>query len=213
LIKSMKNGSKYLFALSLVALLSACGSDDNEGPNNIIVGGSELVSATIVDDIDAATVLKYVQGGIDENATNAFAYKAVKISYNTVGQDGKALLASGLLVIPTATEAYKQYREATGQAPFSVSMLCDNHGTIFTNDEAPTLVEKSNGAPDYALATLMTGYAGFAGIFPDYIGYGDSNSVAHPYMLKKASARSSLDMINSFQSENYSLSDFFSQKA
>ncbi|MDQ7066774.1 MAG: lipase family protein [Sulfurimonas sp.] len=41
----------------------------------------------------------------------------------------------------------------------------------------------------------MTGLAGFASINPDYIGYGASNSVAHPYMLKKASARSSVDMI------------------
>jgi dienelactone hydrolase len=41
----------------------------------------------------------------------------------------------------------------------------------------------------------MSGYAGFAGIFPDYIGYGSSNSTAHPYMLKKSSARASLDMI------------------
>jgi len=105
------------------------------------------------------------------------------------------VVASGLLVIPTATDAYQAYRAAMGEPPFSVSMLCENHGTIFTDAEAPTNVEVPNGMPDYKIAVLMTGLAGFAAIIPDYIGYGDSNSVSHPYMLKTASSRSSVDMI------------------
>jgi len=76
-------------------------------------------------------------------------------------------------------------------------MICDNHGTIFTDVEAPSNVEinGTTGLPDHSLAVLMTGYSGFAAILPDYVGYGESNGVAHPYMLKKASARASLDMI------------------
>jgi predicted esterase len=47
----------------------------------------------------------------------------------------------------------------------------------------------------------MSGYAGFAAIYPDYIGFGDSNDTVHPYILKKAAARASLDMIKA--SMNY----------
>jgi len=139
-------------------------------------------------------MLQVVQSSIDPTATNAFGYKAVKIFYNTLNQNDEAVVASGLLVIPTASAEYQAYLASLGKS-FSVSMLCDNHGTIFTNAEAPTNVEVHNGLPDYPLAVLMTGYAGFAAILPDYIGYGESNSVSHPYILKKASARASLDMI------------------
>jgi len=189
-----KSSFQFVLILSLV-FFAGCGDIENSDENSVAVpGGSELVSAVVVDDINAATMLLYVKGGIDANATNAFGYKAVKITYNTKGQNDEDIVASGLLVLPTATEAYQAYLASLGKT-FSVSMLCDNHGTIFTNAEAPTNVEISDGKPNYDLATLMTGYAGFAAILPDYIGYGDSNSVSHPYMLKKASARASLDMI------------------
>jgi len=112
----------------------------------------------------------------------------------TEDQFGNSVEASGLLVIPTATEAYQAYLASVGSM-FSVSMVCDNHGTIFTDAEAPSNVEVTNGMPDYSLAVLMTGYAGFASVLPDYIGYGTSNNESHPYLLKKASARASLDMI------------------
>ncbi len=190
----MRKSSKYLLVLLVLLSFSACTTDENEGANSMDTGSSEFVSAEVIEDINASTMLSYVKGGIDANATNAFAYKAVKITYNTLNQNDEAVVASGLLVIPTPTDAYKAYLASLGKS-FSVSMLCDNHGTIFLDSEAPSNVEVVNGVPDYALATLMTGYAGFAGIYPDYIGYGESQDVSHPYILKKASVRASLDMI------------------
>ncbi len=190
-MKHIRKSSIAFALVSSLALFSGCGID-NDGEN---VVGNNLVSAEIIDDINASTMLLYVRGGIDENASNAFGYKAVKITYNTKGQNDENILASGLLVIPTATPEYQAYRAAMGMAPFSVSMIGENHGTIFTNAEAPTNTEVPNGAPDNSLAVLMTGYAGFASVMPDYIGYGVSNDENHPYILKKASARDSLDMI------------------
>nr|WP_275716023.1 lipase family protein [Sulfurimonas sp. SAG-AH-194-L11] len=192
---SIKQSLKYLVAISFSALISGCGVDGNTGENSVEDGSAQFVSAIVLDDINASVMLQYVQGGIDENATNAFAYKAVKITYNTIGENDESIIASGLLVIPTATDAYKAYLASLGKS-FSVSMLCDNHGTIFTDAEAPSNVEVANDFnPNYSLGLLTTGYAGFAGVFPDYIGYGASNSVSHPYMLKKSSARVAVDMI------------------
>jgi len=184
----------------MVAFLSACGTDGNSGVNSVEDGSAQLVTAAVVDSVAASTMLAYVQGGITSTATNAFETKAVKISYNTVNQNGDPIVASGLLVIPTPTEAYKDYLASIGKS-FSVSMICDNHGTIFLNSEAPTNVEIPNGVPDYPLSVLMSGYAGFAAIYPDYIGFGDSNDTVHPYIMKKAAARASLDMIKA--SMNY----------
>jgi predicted esterase len=193
LFKTIKNSSKYIVSLSIVALLSACGSGGNEGANNVS-GSAQLVGATVVDDVPASTMLAVIHASIDANATNAFGYKAVKIRYNTVSQDGTAVIASGLLVIPTPTDAYKAYLSSLGKA-FSVSMINENHGTIFLNSEAPTQKEVTNGLPDYATAIAMSGVAGFAAIIPDYIGFGDSNDSVVPYILEKSAARSSVDMI------------------
>jgi len=193
-MKSIKNSSKYFIALTMIVLLSACGTDGNTGENSVESGSTQFVGATVVEDVNTSTMLQVIKAKIDVNATNAFGYKAVKITYNTVGQNDEPVVASGLLVIPTASEAYKAYLASLGKS-FSVSMICDNHSTIFTDAEAPTNVEVTNGLPDYSLAVLMTGYAGFAAILPDYIGYGVSNDKAHPFMLKKASSRASVDMI------------------
>ena len=196
----MKNASKYLIAISALALLSACGTDGNSGANNVEDGSSQFISATVIDDVNASVMLQIVKG-IKPDAVNAFGYKAVKISYMTVGQDDQKVKASGLLVIPTATAEYQAYRASQGMIPFTVSMICDNHGTIFLNSEAPTNVEVADGMPNYKLAISMTGLAGFAGIYPDYVGFGDSNSTVHPYILKKAAAQNAVDMIKA--SMNY----------
>lgn len=210
MFKSIKHSSRYIVSLSIVALLGACGSNGNEGVNSVEDGSSQLVSAKVIEDVNTSTMLQVVQSAIDPTATNAFGYKAVKITYNTVGQDDKPVVASGLLVLPTPSDAYKAYLASVGKA-FSVSMLCDNHGTVFTNAEVPSNVEVTNGLPDYSLAVLMTGVAGFAAILPDYIGYGDSNDVSHPYILEKASARASLDMIKAsmkYMSDNHVLLNY-----
>ena len=193
MIKFIKKSSKSLLALSIAVIFSACGNEGSSG-NIAATGSAQLVSATLIDDINASTMLAYVKQ-INPQATNAFAYKAVKITYNTLNEDNQPVVASGLLVVPTATEAYQKYRASKGLPPFSVSMICENHGTIFLDSEAPSNIEVSNGVPDYLTSILMTGYAGFASINPDYIGFGSSKGTVHPYIMKKASARASLDMI------------------
>ncbi|MEA3354281.1 MAG: lipase family protein [Campylobacterota bacterium] len=172
-------------------MFSGC-SIDNTGLNTV---GGNLVDASIIEEINASTMLSIVNASIDPSAVNAFGYKAVKITYDTKGQNDEDIKASGLLVIPIASQEYQAYRASQGQSQFSISMICDNHGTIFTDAEAPSNIETSNGIPDHPLAVTMTSYAGFAAVLPDYIGYGESNDKSHPYLLKKASARSSLDMI------------------
>jgi len=196
LLKNIKVISLSVALISSLTIFSGCNDIDNTGENIV---GDNFVKAEIIDDINSSTMLSIVKSSIDPNAVNAFGYKAVKITYNTKDQNDEDVVASGLLVIPTASDEYQAYRISQGEQPFSVSMICDNHGTIFLNSEAPTNVEVKDGMPNYPLAVSMTGYAGFAGIYPDYIGYGDSNDKGHPYLLKKASARASLDMIKASQ--------------
>ncbi len=178
-------------AASFILLLSGCGGGGygNEGANSV---GSTLKKAISVKDINNSVMLSIVKAKIDANATNAFEYKSVKITYKTKDINGKDINASGLLVIPVASDAYKAYLATKGKH-FSVSLICDNHGTIFLNSEAPSVAEENSSTPN-SLAVMMTGYAGFAVAMPDYVGYGDSKGAVHPYILK-SSAQASLDMI------------------
>ncbi len=186
---------KQMYRLLLVGIMvgvtiifSGCGGSGNDGANSV---GSNLVSAVEMDDINASYMLNIIKAKIDANATNAFAYKAIKLTYTTTNMQGDEVDASGLLVIPTPTDAYKAYLASIGKT-FSLSAVCDNHGTIFLDSEAPTNVEKTQHY--YSTALLVSGYAGFVSIMPDYLGYGASKGETHPYIMKK-SAQASLDMI------------------
>lgn len=176
-------------AVSFTVLLSGCGGSGNSGANSV---GNNLVSSEVLDDINASYVLGMIKfSGIDANATNAFSYKAIKITYSTTNMKGEFVNASGLLVIPTPTVAYTNYLKSIGKS-FSISAVCDNHGTIFLDSESPTKVEEATHS--YPIAVLMSGYAGFALIAPDYLGFGDSKGQVHPYIMEK-STEASLDMI------------------
>ena len=200
MFENIKKASLSLALISSLAIFAGCNDIDNTGENTV---GNNFVDAEVIDDINDSVMLSVLEyAGIDTTNAfgykSAFGYKAVKITYNTKGQNDEDIVASGLLVIPTISDKYKDSLASIGKS-FSVSMICDNHGTILTNAEAPSNVEVKDGMPNYPLAISMTGYAGFAGIYPDYIGYGESNDKNHPYLLKKASARASLDMIKASQ--------------
>ncbi len=185
-----KKRTALLLSAAAAMLFVGCGGIENTDQNTV---GDNFVSAEVIDDINDSVMKNVIKATIDPNAEYAFGYKAVKIVYNTTTPTGERVKASGLLVIPSVSAAYKQYLAKLGKS-FSISSICDNHGTIFKNDEAPTLVEKADGMPNYSLAVLMSGYAGFATIAPDYLGYGESKGVTHPYIMK-SSAQASLDMI------------------
>ena len=190
----VKKSIKLFFAISFVALIfSSCGDIENSGDNTI---GNNLVSSEVLQDVNSSTNLYYIKvSGIDVNATSAFAYRVVKIIYNTKDEQNNDVKASGVLVYPVVNKAFLDYFKQVKGKNFSISTILENHGTIFTNDEAPSNSIKTPGTGDQGLAVLMTAKAGFAVAMPDYLGYGESNDKPHPYILKKSSARVSIDML------------------
>jgi predicted esterase len=182
----------FIAFLALV-FLNGCGTDENTGANNI---GNNFVEAELLAEVNGTTALNYVKGfGIDVNATTAFAYKAIKITYNTKDEQDNSVEASGLLIIPTITPEFLLAYKTAYNKDFSISLIAENHGTIFTNAEAPTNEITTAGSNTHISTILMTAKAGFAIAIPDYLGYGVSNDEQHPYILKKSSAQVSIDML------------------
>lgn len=183
---------QILKTLALVSplLFFGCGL---EVPKNESFKGGEL----FVDFPAAAIKPGLVKAGAVESNGTVYGYRAFKIPYTTRDEEGNEVKVSGLFVIPTGLP--DMVNNTLG-----LSMVSDDHGTIFANAEAPSVIADTSGAPDGS-AILLTSLGGFATLQPDYIGFGDSNDHYHPFVLKDSLANATVDFIKQvkiFASDN-----------
>lgn len=107
-----------------------------------------------------------------------YGIRVYKLTYHTTNTDGRALVASGALLVPQTTT--------------SLPLLSMQHGTISGDDQAPSNYKSSSEAYNFGSVFASVGYIVAA---PDYIGYGSSNNVPHPYEHNASLASASLDML------------------
>jgi alpha-beta hydrolase superfamily lysophospholipase len=105
-----------------------------------------------------------------------FSVRTYQIVYETQF-NGKTVKASGLLYIPIGLDT---------KAP----LLALHHGTTFIKRDAPSTSNSFSGMEYFASAGYIT-------IMPDYLGYGESSNIFHPYYDRKHSAMTVIDMIKS----------------
>ncbi|WP_161889470.1 alpha/beta hydrolase family protein [Pontibacter russatus] len=103
-----------------------------------------------------------------------YGVSVYKVIYNTTYQ-GRGIRASGLICVP---------QHMATPAP----ILSAQHGTIFRKSEAPTNFTDLSGFELFAAAGYVT-------LIPDYIGFGESEDIFHPYYDQKHSALAVVDMI------------------
>lgn len=106
-----------------------------------------------------------------------YSVSLYRLNYPTIDGYGKKVIASGVIAIPS--------KGINMPSP----LLSFQHGTIFQDKEAPSN-DLNAGAPPAILASL-----GYITVAADYVGYGQSKGKAHPYLLKKPSARAVTDFI------------------
>ncbi len=178
--------SVYLFVLALFLLVS-CSKDSTNDPTP--VANKYLVSTTVVGEFTSQEILaRYASGFFGQNdfLTQLYisslaksAIKVVKITYNTPSVDNKTTLqASGLIIYPKTTE--------------SLPLIGQHHGTLTNKADAPSLYGTNSDA--YVFASLVSS-SGFILACPDYIGYGNTQNLDHPYEHRASLAQSSLDML------------------
>ena len=173
--------SYYLILSVIFFIVTSCGTSTTPDPTP-----TYLVSSTLIGNYAKASLSSRADafsGGnpvITSIVLGLLKYdiKAYKIIYKTKNTDGNEIQASGALIIPTTTDA--------------VSMISQQHGTIRTDVSAPSNYQSSSEA--YSVATIF-GSNGYIIACPDYIGYGVSKSLPHPYEHRESLAQTSLDMI------------------
>jgi len=181
---------KTLLALAVFIMM---GCSDLDAPAQESAEGGKVVVKISQKDMRAILVAKRVIAA-DDTTTPVFGYEAYKITYVTTDEEGEEVAASGLMVVPLGLPA---------GTPLSV--VSDDHGTIFANREAPSVYAEVIAAAPEGAPVILTAMAGFVTLQPDYIGFGDSNDHYHPFVLKKSLANATVDFIEAakvFAKEN-----------
>ncbi|QGY42338.1 prolyl oligopeptidase family serine peptidase [Maribellus comscasis] len=177
--------SKLAILAFVVYLLSACDLVDNGGgdePADSFLTGYEQVNTFIPLTINLA--LDQIPGDYPEldyiKEKVQHGVLVYKITYNT-SFEGQLKSASGLVCIPT------------GEGSFPI--MSYQNGTNTLNSNAPS------ENPDYELYLLLEAVAstGFVVVIPDYLGFGESSDMFHPYLDKESSNKSVLDMLRAAQ--------------
>ena len=112
------------------------------------------------------TIIDNLQGGVE----------VYKITYKTKFQ-GKEIIASGLVSVPLTSGSYP--------------IMSYQNGTNTLHSNAPSV------NPDYELFQMLefVASAGFIVSVPDYLGFGSSANMYHPYFDKKSTVESVTDML------------------
>lgn len=145
-------------------------------------GNSRLLGSTLVGEYTPQQLATHVSGIPFAAALIRYPIRVYRLTYSTQNTDGQTVTASGALLVPTVP--------AGQQLP----LLSYQHGTISPADERKAPSYYSSGSEIYSAVSVLasTGYIVSA---PDYIGYGASKTLPHPYEHAASLASTSLDML------------------
>ena len=177
-----------LTPLLLAAALVACGGGDDdpatpEQPPENSAPGARL-SGSMVNTITPAQITQafkdpesHIQGGI----VPRYSVSSYRLNYVTTDKSGAKVTASGLVSVPV--------KGAGARSP----VLSYQHASTFRNNQAPSIKVEAV-EPPLVLASL-----GYIVVSPDYVGFGASYGVEHPYLTSSPSSRAVIDMLSAAQ--------------
>lgn len=168
-----KNSSGiFLLLVGLILLGTSCSDDTNEVPPRVV-----LMEATKVLTRTAGELKTFINASSIDLDANVLQYdvEIFKVKYKTKYKNSE-VVASGLVVLPKTND--------------DVSMVSFQHGTIVEKEDAPTL-SPINSTSLILYAALSS--AGFITVIPDFIGFGESGNIFHPYYVEEATATAVID--------------------
>lgn len=138
-----------------------------------------ILSIFEIDVILGALKNKHPEVSTLDEATDLSVW-IITMDYKTTFQ-GKDTIASGLVCVPIGIEG--------NEGPFP--LLSFQNGTNVLHSNAPSV------NPDYELYLFLEAIsaAGFIVVAPDYLGFGASEEMFHPYLDKESTTQSVVDML------------------
>ena len=162
--------TNFVLLILISTLLVACGGSESE--SNATAGS--LVKAEPLSDYTSDTQLRLITFSL--RSGRSYDVEVVKLTYTTQLEDGYPVQASGIIAIP---------KSKAGASP----LLSYQHSTLFKDSAVPS------NDPLFDMTPILAASAGFVAVSPDYIGYGVSKSLTHPYTQAVPSANSVIDLI------------------
>lgn len=169
-----------LFLLTPLLLMQSCSKEEEPDPfedNTWLLSSSLKMMRTQENMVTLATwgavIYPELAGMIDEIESGVNVYS---ITYNTTFL-GEKKIASGLVIIPSV--------------PGDYPVLSFQNGTNTLHANAPT------ADPDYQPYQLLqvTASTGYVVVISDYLGFGASDDMTHPYLHKESTVRTLVDML------------------
>ncbi len=133
-----------------------------------------MLGTIAVADIAAALV---TEEPLAQDMVPRYAVASYRLEYLTTDADGKEVRASGLVSLPQKAPGAKS------------PVLSYQHGTLFRDADAP-----SNNAVASEAAVVLASL-GYIVLAPDYVGFGASRGIPHPYLLSAPSAAATVDFL------------------
>lgn len=167
------------YALIILSLYTC--SDNNEDVNSPQdAQATHLISSEKIAQVVANDIKQRYPAASNIVSSDVTVYK---ITYRTQFPEGDTIQASGLLLIPTNKKD-------------KLTLLSFQHSTILNQEEAPSAYKPVGNMEAYVGATVSASLAkGYMVVMPDYIGYGVSSNIRHPYEHKSSLAQTCLDML------------------
>lgn len=164
----MKGRAQVLILLAL--WMTSC-DDDPTFTNQY------LVSSQKIDELATDEISNYWGNNDTANAFIRYDVEVHRVVYRTMDLSGDPVMASGAILVPIGIA--------------NPGLLSLQHATFFADEEAPS----ENGDFSVISRKSIFAAAGHVVFLPDYIGYGESRDLVHPYFQKGSLAQSSYDFI------------------
>lgn len=172
-----KHTAFTIFLLLLFIIFSSgCQKDTQDPiPDPVYYIESEIIEELSISDIKQ---LLSTQGNLPPELSLLInnSIHVYKLVYRTVDTQNNEVLASGALIVPD------------NNSP--LPLISFQHGTLSNEEDAPSYFSSD----DY-LVTVLFASAGYIFALPDYLGYGSSRQLDHPYEHGHSLASASRDML------------------
>lgn len=165
---------KYALSfLAVIVLFTSCSKNNEELP-----APQYFISATPLGEISKANVDRRLGSNPLVSSLTKYSFKAYRIVYKTKDLDNNEIQASGAVLIPVTSD--------------KLAIASYQHGTIRSDSEAPSNFAENSEA---GLLGSLIASIGYVVSMPDYLGYGASKQIPHPYEHRKSLATASIDML------------------